>query len=100
MHTRLPSQASVYFLNRLPNLVKDAPTPNTLKTRLKRLLVSQTFYNAVGKPKLARAVTYGAQPTTDRPPGWFTSGWFILSSSTSTGYSKKPMCHLNLSNSM
>ncbi|KAG8269484.1 hypothetical protein J6590_106483 [Homalodisca vitripennis] len=29
-----------------PNSIKDAPTPKALKTRLKRFLVSQAFYNA------------------------------------------------------
>ncbi|KAG8308630.1 hypothetical protein J6590_105165 [Homalodisca vitripennis] len=46
VYERLPSQAGVHFLNRLPNSIKDAPTPKALKTRLKRLLVSQAFYNA------------------------------------------------------
>ncbi|KAG8297365.1 hypothetical protein J6590_037597 [Homalodisca vitripennis] len=31
---------------RLPNSIKDTPTPKALKTRLKRFLVSQAFYNA------------------------------------------------------
>ncbi|KAG8290067.1 zinc finger, MYM-type [Homalodisca vitripennis] len=42
----LPSQAGVQFLNRLPNSIKDATTPKVFKTRLKRFLVSQAFYNA------------------------------------------------------
>ncbi|KAG8332468.1 hypothetical protein J6590_022681 [Homalodisca vitripennis] len=46
VYERLPSQAGVHFLNRPPNSIKDAPTPKALKTRLKRLLVSQAFYNA------------------------------------------------------
>ncbi|KAG8242746.1 hypothetical protein J6590_059991 [Homalodisca vitripennis] len=37
---------SVHFLNRLPNSIKDSPKPKALKTRLKRFLVSQAFYNA------------------------------------------------------
>ncbi|KAG8279560.1 hypothetical protein J6590_102193 [Homalodisca vitripennis] len=41
-----PDNAGVHFLNRLPNSIKDAATPKALKTRLKRLLVSQAFYNA------------------------------------------------------
>ncbi|KAG8315464.1 hypothetical protein J6590_070187 [Homalodisca vitripennis] len=45
VYERLPSQAGVQFLNRLPNSIKHAPTP-ALKTRLKRFLVSQAFYNA------------------------------------------------------
>ncbi|KAG8286170.1 hypothetical protein J6590_066143 [Homalodisca vitripennis] len=45
VYERLPSQAGVHFLNRLPNSIKDAPTPKALKSRLKRLLVSHTFYN-------------------------------------------------------
>ncbi|KAG8295809.1 hypothetical protein J6590_072046 [Homalodisca vitripennis] len=32
--------------HRLPNSIKHAPTPKALKTRLKRFLVSQAFYNA------------------------------------------------------
>ncbi|KAG8251808.1 hypothetical protein J6590_071847 [Homalodisca vitripennis] len=39
----LPSEA--VFLNRLSNSIKDAPTPKALKTRLKRFLVTQAFYN-------------------------------------------------------
>ncbi|KAG8256082.1 hypothetical protein J6590_077103 [Homalodisca vitripennis] len=46
VYERLPAQAGVHFLNRLPDSIKDAPTPKALKTRLKRLLVSQAFYNA------------------------------------------------------
>ncbi|KAG8306294.1 hypothetical protein J6590_050666 [Homalodisca vitripennis] len=46
VYERLPSQAGVHFLNRLPNSIKHAPTPKALKTRLKRFLVSQAFYNA------------------------------------------------------
>ncbi|KAG8327973.1 hypothetical protein J6590_006148 [Homalodisca vitripennis] len=46
VYERLPSQAGVQFLNRLPNSIKHAPTPKALKTRLKRFLVSQAFYNA------------------------------------------------------
>ncbi|KAG8287031.1 hypothetical protein J6590_047008 [Homalodisca vitripennis] len=46
VYERLPSQAGVQFLNRLPNSIKDAPTPKAFKTRLKRFLVSQAFYNA------------------------------------------------------
>ncbi|KAG8308257.1 hypothetical protein J6590_002346 [Homalodisca vitripennis] len=45
VYERLPLQAGVTFLNRLPNSIKDAPTPKAFKTRLKRLL-SQAFYNA------------------------------------------------------
>ncbi|KAG8278791.1 hypothetical protein J6590_011186 [Homalodisca vitripennis] len=45
VYERLPSQAGVHFLNRLPNSIKDAPTPKALKTRLKHFLVSQPFYN-------------------------------------------------------
>ncbi|KAG8337825.1 hypothetical protein J6590_015496 [Homalodisca vitripennis] len=43
---RLPSQAGVNFLNRLPNSIKTTPTPKAFKARLKRLLVSHAFYNA------------------------------------------------------
>ncbi|KAG8303126.1 hypothetical protein J6590_018590 [Homalodisca vitripennis] len=46
VYERLPSQACVHFLNKLPNSIKDAPTPKALRTRLKRFLVSQAFYNA------------------------------------------------------
>ncbi|KAG8271220.1 hypothetical protein J6590_068110 [Homalodisca vitripennis] len=46
VYERLPSQAGVHFLIRLPNSIKDAPTLKALRTRLKRLLVSQAFYNA------------------------------------------------------
>ncbi|KAG8303949.1 hypothetical protein J6590_106036 [Homalodisca vitripennis] len=49
VYERLPSQAGVQFLNRLPNSIKHAPTSKALKTRLKRFLVSQAFYNAVKK---------------------------------------------------
>ncbi|KAG8246741.1 hypothetical protein J6590_077945 [Homalodisca vitripennis] len=42
----LQSSAGVQFLNRLPNSIKHAPTPKALKTRLKRFLVSHSFYNA------------------------------------------------------
>ncbi|KAG8304619.1 hypothetical protein J6590_089212 [Homalodisca vitripennis] len=38
VYERLPSQAGVQFLNRLPNSIKDAPTPKAFKTRLKRFL--------------------------------------------------------------
>ncbi|KAG8295498.1 hypothetical protein J6590_079005 [Homalodisca vitripennis] len=46
VYERVPSQAGVHFLNRLPNSIKDVPTPKALKTHLKRLLLSQAFYNA------------------------------------------------------
>ncbi|KAG8334616.1 hypothetical protein J6590_086439 [Homalodisca vitripennis] len=46
VYERLSSQAGVQFLNRLPNSIKDAPTPNAFKTRIKRFLVNQAFYNA------------------------------------------------------
>uniref|UniRef100_A0A1B6KSA2 Uncharacterized protein n=1 Tax=Graphocephala atropunctata TaxID=36148 RepID=A0A1B6KSA2_9HEMI len=45
VYERLPSQAGVHFVNKLPDSIKYAPTPKALKTRLKRFLVSQTFYN-------------------------------------------------------
>ncbi|KAG8274936.1 hypothetical protein J6590_097014 [Homalodisca vitripennis] len=45
-YERLPSQAGVQLLNRLPNSIKDAPTPKAFKTRLKHFLVYQEFYNA------------------------------------------------------
>ncbi|KAG8268263.1 hypothetical protein J6590_032120 [Homalodisca vitripennis] len=37
--------AGVHFVNKLPNSIKNARTPKVLKTRLKRFLVSQAFYN-------------------------------------------------------
>ncbi|KAG8316192.1 hypothetical protein J6590_057389 [Homalodisca vitripennis] len=46
VYERLSPQLGVHFLNRLPNSIKDAPTPKVLKTRLERFLVSQAFYNA------------------------------------------------------
>ncbi|KAG8303131.1 hypothetical protein J6590_018595 [Homalodisca vitripennis] len=46
VYERLPSQAGVHSLKRPPNSIKDASTPKALKTRLKRFLVSQAFYNA------------------------------------------------------
>ncbi|KAG8277452.1 hypothetical protein J6590_041618 [Homalodisca vitripennis] len=45
VYERSPSQADVPFINKLPDSIKTAPTPNVLKTHLKRFLVSQTFYN-------------------------------------------------------
>lgn len=46
VYEHLPSQAGVHFLNRLPNSIKNAPTPKVFKTRLKRFLASEAFYNA------------------------------------------------------
>ncbi|KAG8252956.1 hypothetical protein J6590_045156 [Homalodisca vitripennis] len=45
VYERLPSQAGVHFVNKLPNSIKNSPTPKVLKTRFKRFLVSQAFYN-------------------------------------------------------
>ncbi|KAG8331846.1 hypothetical protein J6590_032546 [Homalodisca vitripennis] len=42
---RLPSQAGVLFLNRLPNSIKNAPMPKAFKARLKSTLVANAFYN-------------------------------------------------------
>ncbi|KAG8307308.1 hypothetical protein J6590_024956 [Homalodisca vitripennis] len=46
VYEHLPSQAGVRFLNKLPNSIKNAPTPKALKARLKRFLASQAFYSA------------------------------------------------------
>ncbi|KAG8275563.1 hypothetical protein J6590_083180 [Homalodisca vitripennis] len=45
VYERLPSQAGVHFINRLPNELRKASTLKALKTRLKRCLVSNAFYN-------------------------------------------------------
>ncbi|KAG8332885.1 hypothetical protein J6590_012654 [Homalodisca vitripennis] len=42
----LPSQAGIRFINKLPDQLRNAPTPKVLKTRLRRFLVSQAFYSA------------------------------------------------------
>ena len=44
-HERLPSQAGVAFVNHLPNSLKQESKNHTFKTKLKRLLLSQTFYS-------------------------------------------------------
>ncbi|KAG8305331.1 hypothetical protein J6590_072037 [Homalodisca vitripennis] len=62
VYERLPSQACVHFLNRLPKSIKNAPTPKALKTRLKRFLVSQAFYNAGPYSLLAGPVMYRHPP--------------------------------------
>ncbi|KAG8277054.1 hypothetical protein J6590_050890 [Homalodisca vitripennis] len=56
VYERLPSQAGVQFLNALPDSIKDAPTPKALKTRIKRFLVSQAFYNAEDRPSSSKWV--------------------------------------------
>ncbi|KAG8317104.1 hypothetical protein J6590_032789 [Homalodisca vitripennis] len=43
VYEHLPSQAGVNFLNRLPNLIKNAFTPKSLKTRIKRILLVTTL---------------------------------------------------------
>jgi len=45
VYEHLPSQAGVHFINKLPNSIKNSPSPKALKTRLKRFLASQAFYN-------------------------------------------------------
>ncbi|KAG8290499.1 hypothetical protein J6590_080329 [Homalodisca vitripennis] len=42
---RLPSQAGVLFLDRLPNSLKNAPMSKAIKARLKSTLVANSFYN-------------------------------------------------------
>jgi hypothetical protein len=43
VYEHLPSQRGVHFINRLPNSIKNAPTPKAVKTRLKRCLASAAF---------------------------------------------------------
>lgn len=45
VHERLPSQAGVVFVNKLPNEIKGAPTPQAFRANLKRILVSRAFYS-------------------------------------------------------
>ncbi|KAG8334583.1 hypothetical protein J6590_086965 [Homalodisca vitripennis] len=45
IYERLPSQAGVHFINKLPHRIKNAPTPKAFKIRLKRFLATQAFYN-------------------------------------------------------
>ncbi|KAG8260836.1 hypothetical protein J6590_087640 [Homalodisca vitripennis] len=45
VYERLPLQAGVHFINRLPNDLRKASTLKALKTRLKRCLASNAFYN-------------------------------------------------------
>ncbi len=42
---RLPSQSGVLFLNKLPNSIKNATMPKAFKTRLKAVLISNSFYS-------------------------------------------------------
>ena len=44
-YERLPSQAGVRFVNKLPNSIKSAPMPQAFKTRLKRILMENAFYS-------------------------------------------------------
>ncbi|KAG8290308.1 hypothetical protein J6590_085196 [Homalodisca vitripennis] len=48
VYEHLPSLAGVHFIvfiKKLPNWIKNAATPKVLKTRLRRFLGSQVFYN-------------------------------------------------------
>ncbi|KAG8277749.1 hypothetical protein J6590_036530 [Homalodisca vitripennis] len=45
IYEHLPSQAGVHCINKLPKGIKNAPSPQAVKTRLKSVLVSQAFYN-------------------------------------------------------
>ncbi|KAG8292762.1 hypothetical protein J6590_031741, partial [Homalodisca vitripennis] len=44
-YERLPSQAGVQFVNKLPNSIKNATMPKAFKTRLKTALISKAFYS-------------------------------------------------------
>jgi len=45
VHERLPSQAGVQFVNKLPNSLKDAPMPKAFKAHLKKVLMAESFYS-------------------------------------------------------
>ncbi|KAG8316167.1 hypothetical protein J6590_057365 [Homalodisca vitripennis] len=44
-YEHLTSQAGVHLINRLPDSIKNAPTPKALKIRLKHFLAPKAFYN-------------------------------------------------------
>ncbi len=45
VHERLPSQAGVQLVNRLPNSINSALEPKAYKTRLKTVLIAEAFYS-------------------------------------------------------
>ncbi len=45
VHERLPSQAGVQLVNRLPNYISSAHEPKAFKARLKNFLIAYAFYS-------------------------------------------------------